>query len=161
VYISTTYESQAQELIQVYKFGHLRGASLPLAKIMSRTLKDFATAWSDYLIIPVPTATSRIRQRGFAHSELLAKTIAADLRTEYSPALRRLDQTRQLGARREDRLVQLGNSFAVKNPGRIINRRILLIDDVLTTGGTLLAVSKVLKAVGAKQVDALVFAKRL
>ena len=102
-----------------------------------------------------------VRQRGFGHSELLARNIAVKLRVEYSLALRRLGQTRQLGAKREDRLAQLSGSFAVKNRRRISGRRILLIDDVLTTGGTLIAASKVLKAAGAKEVNALIFAKRL
>jgi predicted amidophosphoribosyltransferase len=75
--------------------------------------------------------------------------------------LRRLDQTRQLGAKREERLAQLTGSFAVKNHRRVSGRIILLVDDVLTTGGTLIAASKTLKAAGAKQVDALIFAKKL
>jgi predicted amidophosphoribosyltransferase len=83
------------------------------------------------------------------------------MKIEYSLALRRFGQTRQLGAKRENRLTQLNGSFAIRNPRRIQNRKILLIDDVLTTGGTLIAASKALKAAGAKQVDALVFAKRL
>ena len=111
--------------------------------------------------MPLPTATSRVRQRGFGHSELLAKTIAANLKLEYSSGLRRLGQSRQLGARREDRLIQLANSFAVKNPKRVAGRKILLVDDVLTTGGSLISAAKTLKAAGTQQVTALVFAKRL
>jgi len=87
--------------------------------------------------------------------------IAAELRMEYSLALRRLGQIRQLGSKRENRLVQLSDSFAAKNQRRVIDRKILLVDDVLTTGGTLIAASKVLKSAGAKEVNALVFAKKL
>jgi len=161
VFISTDYESLAQKLVQKYKFGHLRDAARPLAGIMVRTLTLSGIDWQDYLVVPIPTATSRVRQRGFAHSELLARTISAKLRVEYSPALRRLGQTRQLGAKREDRLAQLSGSFAVRSQGRISGRKILLIDDVLTTGGTIIAASKALKAASAKQVNALVFAKKL
>ena len=113
------------------------------------------------MIISVPTATGRVRQRGFGHSELLARNISRQLRMEQSNALRRLGQSRQLGSGRQVRMTQLADSFAVKNPSRIAGRDILLIDDVLTTGGTLISAAKALKVAGAKQVNALVFAKRL
>jgi len=161
VWISTNYEAVAQQLVRKYKFGHFRAAVGPLSQLMLETLAGPTTPMADFLIIPVPTATSRIRARGFGHSELLAKTIAQKMRMEYSNGLRRLGQSRQLGATRQDRLTQLVDSFAVKNPRQIAGRRILLIDDVLTTGGTLISAAKALKRVGAKQVDALVFAKRL
>jgi ComF family protein len=164
VWTSTNYEDEAQQLVQRYKFGHLRHAALPLAGIMSQTFADFAPAGyasKQFLVVPVPTATSRVRQRGFGHSELLAKTIAMGLRFEYSTSLRRLGQTRQLGSSRDARLHQLEHSFALKNPKRVSGRDILLIDDVLTTGGTLISAAKALKSAGAEQVNALVFAKRL
>jgi ComF family protein len=159
VWISTNYEAQAQQLVRRYKFGHLRAAATSLARIMVNSLPEqFDT---NFMVVPLPTATSRIRERGFGHSELLAKTIASELRVEYSNCLRRLGQSRQLGSKREDRLSQLSNSFAVKNHQAVAGQTILLIDDVLTTGGSLSSVAKTLKAAGAKQVNALVFAKRL
>jgi ComF family protein len=115
----------------------------------------------NYLIVPVPTATSHIRERSFDHAELLAKKVAVELRQKRASVLRRLSQVRQLGSTREDRLKQLGTSFAVKNQKLLAGRKILLIDDVVTTGGTLIAAAQVLRAAGAKQVDALLFAKHL
>ena len=53
------------------------------------------------------------------------------------------------------------DKFVVKSPTTVKNRKILLVDDVLTTGDTLIAAIKTLRAAGANQVDALVFAKRL
>jgi ComF family protein len=165
VWISTNYSGPTQQLIRKYKFGHLRAASTVLADVMAKTLLQTVDVnliiKKQYLILPVPTTTSRIRERGFGHSELLAKSVAHKIHAQYSNNLRRLDQTRQLGSKREDRLMQLNNSFGIKQRRQIKGRNILLIDDVLTTGGTLISAAKFLKQAGAAQVSALVFAKRL
>lgn len=114
-----------------------------------------------YLIVPIPTATQRIRQRSFDHAKLLSRQLARNLKLETANALRRIGQSRQLGSRRSDRLVQTKDNYVVKDPRRIQGRNILLVDDVVTTGATLQAASQALKSAGAKSVDALVFAKRL
>lgn len=158
VWISTNYDGTAQALIRQYKFGHLRAAAEPIIRLMGDAISSIDRGC---IVVPVPTATSRIRQRGFGHSELLAKKLAASWHLERYSALARLDQIRQLGAKRHDRLTQLAASFVVKNPHRIQGRNILLVDDVITTGGTLITAAKILKAAGASRVDALVFAKRL
>jgi ComF family protein len=161
VWISTVYGGAAQELIRAYKFGHLRAAAKPLALLMAGTFNITVQPDSDYSIVPVPTATGRVRQRGFGHSELLAKQISYRLKLPYRPLLRRLGQSRQLGATREIRLKQLDGRFAVRSVDSVRNKNVLLVDDVLTTGGTLIAATKALRAAGAGRVDALLFAKRL
>lgn len=161
VYIATDHHGLARSLLSKYKFGHLRAAATPIAKIMTDALKEYQDKTLDYVVVPVPTATSRIRERGFGHSELLARQVAVNLKLEYCNALRRLDQTRQLGSRREARLTQLANSFLPKKERSISGQNILLIDDVLTTGGTIIAAARTLRSAGAKRVHALLFAKRL
>jgi ComF family protein len=161
IWVSTTYSSTAQSLVQLYKFGHLRAAVSPISRIMVETFRQYNNQVLDYVVVPLPTATSRMRERGFGHSELLAKKIAQKLHLEYCNGLRRLGQSRQLGSRREDRLKQLASSFAVKHSSKIKSQNILLVDDVLTTGGSLIMATQALRVAGAKRVDALVFAKRL
>ncbi len=165
VWITTNYDGAAKDLVKVYKFGHQRVAAQTLSQLMVETLQDFTDLAQltklNYLVVPVPTATSRIRERGFDHSALLARTVALQMGAEYACVLGRLGQTRQLGAKRPDRLSQPKDNYFTRLPGSIAGRNILLIDDVVTTGATLRAVTKVLRAAGAKRVDALVFAKRL
>lgn len=165
VWITCSYDSLARELINQYKFKHLRVAAKPMAKLMADTLL-LANGGErmrryNYLVIPVPTATSRRRERGFGHAELLAKNIARILKLDYASPLLRLDQARQVGSGRDKRLVQLGSSFAVPNKKLVTGRNILLVDDVVTTGGTIISVAKNLRAAGVRRVDALLFAKKL
>jgi ComF family protein len=116
---------------------------------------------NNYLIVPVPTASSRARQRGFDHSALLARLLARQLSMRYAPAMMRLGQNRQVGKTRAERIRQAEGRYIVKNSKDISGRNILLIDDVVTTGATLAAATKALRHAGAKRIDALVFAKRL
>lgn len=165
VWIKTTYNDSAQNLLQVYKFRHLRAAAEPLSLMMTETLRAYIDPdlliKMNYLVVPLPTATSRIRQRGFDHSALLARSVARKLKAEYAPALGRLGQSRQVGATRQMRLQQQSRNYFARQSQRIAGRNILLIDDVVTTGGSLVAAGRALRAAGANHVDALVFAKRL
>lgn len=165
VWITTNYDGAARALVKIYKFGHQRIAARALSRLMIETLHDFNNPSElekqNYLIVPVPTATSRIRQRSFDHSALLATTLARRMGAKSTEVLGRLGQTRQLGAKRSDRLFQPEGNYFVRSGPVIKGRNILLVDDVVTTGATLKAVTKVLRAAGAKRIDALVFAKRL
>ena len=165
VWVSTNYENAARELVKIYKFGHQRAAAESLASLMMGTLLAFNGGQNlkglNYLVVPVPTATSRIRQRSFDHSAHLARQIAHKLKARHLNALTRLGQSRQVGAERSVRLSQPVGNYLVRYPALVNGQNILLIDDVVTTGGTLRAVTKALRAAGVARVDALVFAKRL
>lgn len=165
VWISTGYSGLARDLITAYKFRHDRRAAASLAELMSETVVHHngkkQLAKLDYIIVPVPTATVRARQRGFDHARLLAKEVAAKLEAEIAFPLRRFGQANQVGARRPQRLRQQEGAYKVISPEKIAGRNILIIDDVTTTGATLRAVTKELRRAGARRVDALVFAKSL
>jgi ComF family protein len=165
VWINTTYSGLSKDLIQKYKFGQQRAASIPIAALMAEALLSYSGTEeiqaSNYLVVPVTTATSRVRQRGFDHADLLAGQVATKLKLEKKNILVRLGQTRQVGVSRAVRLKQLEGSYKVRKPELIKGRNILLIDDVVTTGATLRSATRTLKKAGAGKVDALVFAKRL
>jgi ComF family protein len=165
VWVSTDYDGMAKKLIQKYKFGQQRVAARSLAKLMAETFWAFNSredvTSANYLIVPVPTATSRVRERGFDHAALLASSIAKELALPCSIALGRLGQARQVGTNRSARLKQAESSYFVRKKNLIPGRNILLVDDVVTTGATINATSRILRQAGAVHVDALIFAKRL
>ncbi|HET9850403.1 MAG TPA: ComF family protein [Candidatus Saccharimonadales bacterium] len=165
VFISAGYDSAVQKLIQRYKFSHQRACASSIASLMAQTLfdqnSDEQLCAKNYLLIPVPTAASRVRQRGFDHTALLAEKLATILQMERAEALGRLGSSAQVGAGRTSRLKQAKGSYFIKKPVVIAGRNILLIDDVVTTGATLSETARVLRVGGARAVDALVFAKSL
>lgn len=165
VWVATDYEGAAQKLITRYKFSHLRSASKVIASLMRETLltysSDSTISGKQYVVTYIPTATSRVRERGFDHADLLASELARSLGLPRASLLIRLGQDQQVGARRTERLRQAKASYKIKNNARVSGRNILLIDDVVTTGATLSAVASELRRAGAGSVDALVFAKKL
>ena len=162
VWVSANYESAASELVKIYKFRQLRAAADSIASVMEQTFTRYRDeSAEDYMVVPVPTASSRIRHRGFDHGDYLAMKIARRLGLKKMKVLARIGQSRQVGAERSVRLAQLSGQHAVRYPELIKGRNILLIDDVVTTGATLRATAKALRAAGSARVDALVFAKRL
>jgi ComF family protein len=165
VWMTTDYEATAKNLIQKFKFGHQRAAADPIANLMVDNFLSFNSdadiLKADYLVVPVPTASSRARERGFDHAALLSQLIAHKLKLQKTNALRRIGQNRQVGVSRAQRIKQAQDQYLTVGSQAVYGRNILLIDDVVTTGATLKSAAKTLRKAGARRVDALVFAKRL
>lgn len=155
VWVTTEYDGLAKELVRVFKFGRAQAAATIIAEAMSSRLPYLP----DSLVVPVPTASSRRRQRGYDQAELLAKHLATKLHLEHYRALARVGQTRQVGSKRGQRRQQLTNAFRPVHQKAVAGRHILIVDDIVTTGATLEAAARILKAAGAKTVDAIVFAQ--
>jgi len=124
---------------------------------MCDTLPDLP---KDTIVVHVPTASNRVRLRGYDHAQLIARRIAKSKNLSYAGILIRHGKSRQVGANRQDRLRQLDDAFEVKENKNDRHTPILLVDDVSTTGGTILSATKVLKDAGYKNVNAIVFAQR-
>jgi ComF family protein len=147
------YEGLAKDLIWQLKFQGARAAARQMACHMPSPHEPV-----DY-IVPVPTATSRVRRRGYDQAKLLARELAKRDQLVLLDCLSRSGQAHQVGASRRERLRQLQAAFRVRSAPLIKGRRIMLVDDVVTTGATLEAAATVLRAAGAKSVDAMVFAQ--
>ena len=152
------YAGSASGLVRALKF---RGA-LPLAALMAAQMAANAPAWAlegATAVVAVPPVPARRRRRGFDPAELLAAELARRLSLGIADCLGRAGRgPRQLGARRAER----------RAPGRIdvraagpVPERVLLVDDVHTTGATLAACARALRDGGATCVRALSYARAL
>lgn len=155
VRVSTLYEGIAKNLIWKLKLAGAQSAS----RIMSKHMAQLVSPDSRMFIVPVPTATSRVRRRGYDQAKLLACDLARQTGMPYLDCLSRHGQTRQHGLSRHDRLAQLNSAFRLKRQRVIQKANILLVDDVITTGATLEAAAATLSAAGAARIEALVFAR--
>lgn len=158
VWVRTPYDETSSKLVLSFKFERARSAYKPLSRAILDVLPVLP---ADTLIVGVPTVTSRVRQRGYDHIKLLVRQIANKTGLIYVSPVVRSGQAHQFGASRTKRREQLLNAFCVANPLLVKDKRILLVDDVLTTGATLETLAEVLKNAGAKQVDAVVFAQKV
>lgn len=112
------------------------------------------------LVLPMPLATARLRERGFNQSLELARRLAPG-KTDATLLLRLRDTAAQRGLARADRLLNLRGAFAVEplRAASVRGRRIVLVDDVMTSGASLFAVARVLRAAGAAHLTGLVLAR--
>ncbi len=156
VWIGTHYEGFAQELVRRLKFDRAYDASRTIA--MSLTDNFAHTIPSGAIIVPIPTASSRVRGRGYDQSVLIAKAFAKSTGLPYSSLLVRVGQHRQTGNNRVHRLMQLDQVFEVKKH-ELEKRPVILIDDVLTTGATVESAADALCKAGYRHVSAMTFAR--
>jgi predicted amidophosphoribosyltransferase len=146
------YEGVARDLIIALKFGARPG----LAERAGLAIADGAPAeLLEGAIVPVPPAPWRRRWRGFDAAEAIAAALGARTGLRVCPCLRRSEGRRQVGRPRADRLA---------HPPRVRVKgaspaRAILVDDVATTGATLGACARALRAAGSRAVVALTFAR--
>lgn len=151
---ATLYQGIAKDLLWKLKADGARAA----AQLMAQQMAGLLTTRPDAVLVPVPTATSRVRQRGYDQAKLLARNLSRLTAIPCVPALARHGQTHQVGAHRHERLRQLNGAFRVKKAAVISRTHVILIDDVTTTGATLETAAKVLKQAGASSVESVTFA---
>ena len=146
-------------LVALGKYGGHLGVCRLLGQLM---LREFSAGspTEGALIVPVPMPWPRLLWRGYNHAAVMASVLGAGWRLPvHSAALvRRGWQPTQKGRRRQARLQNLRGGFRVASP--IENREVWLVDDVCTTGATLIAASQALLDGGARRVLAWVLARR-
>lgn len=112
------------------------------------------------VIVPVPLHRTRERERGFNQAALLADLLSAKMSILAKPVLERVRYTTtQTAFDRAERMENLRNAFRLRKKADVRGLRVLLIDDVLTTGSTVSECARVLKGAGASSVHAVTAAR--
>ena len=151
------YDGVLRQLIHLYKFRKVRTLVGPLGDLLLRALpRDEAFD----CVTPVPLHWRRRWQRGFNQADLLARRVAAHSGIPRTRLLRRLRSTAsQASLSNTSRRRNVAAAFACRRPDRAAGRKILLIDDVMTTGSTAAACALALKRAGAARVSLLTLAR--
>jgi ComF family protein len=150
-----------REIIHEFKYArqiHLRHlvAHWLRAGLDDERLRDI----SFDLIVPVPLHPARQRERGFNQASLLAESLSAETSMPCRGVLQRIRYTTtQTALDRSERMENLHNAFRLRKNADVRGLRVLLIDDVLTTGSTLSECARVLKRAGAISVHAVTAAR--
>ncbi len=154
------YGGAIARAISRFKFEQRPDLARSLAPVVRRAARILRTDPPD-VVIPVPLHPARLIERGYNQSALLAGPVADELGARFLPrALARIRNTeRQVGLDRGARLRNMAEGFAVPKPGTVAARRVLVVDDVRTTGATLAACATVLLRAGARDVRTLVVAQ--
>jgi ComF family protein len=159
------YESGAAVIVRSLKYGRWRSVVPAMVEDMSACGDAAVRALGvrpPAVVIPVPLSGARLRERGFNQAEELARRVAASLDHPLEPLLgREGGGRRQAGAGVDRRRQNVQGSFFMARRPEPGVRSALLVDDVLTTGATILACVDVLREAGFRRVAALTFARTL
>jgi ComF family protein len=157
------YEGVLKEAIHQLKYSGHRVLGPVLSALLLERIRLGDYAMQVDCIIPIPVHSSRLRQRGFNQSELLAQGIscAFDLPLLRGVLLRTIATKQQIGLLIEKRRENVEGAFKVARNDAVEGRRILLLDDVLTTGSTADSAARALRDAGAKAIHVLTLARSL
>ena len=158
---SVVFDGMAAVVVKRLKYSTREEFAPFMAARMLDTLAEEYRGRVFDLVVPVPLHRSREGDRGFNQSLLLAEVIAAGLNLPcHSKALRRIRATpSQTRLTRDQRANNISGAFAVSRPLAVRDKRLLLVDDVFTTGATLNECARMLRAAGAASVVCLAFAR--
>ncbi len=155
-WILSRREGALEELINNYKFDYTESAYKLLGDLLLQCLPELP---SNTILVHIPTVRAHIRQRGYDHTKLLAQYLASERKLEHRFLLERATNTRQRGANRALRIQQAKVAFGVK--GQVSEDGIyLLIDDIVTTGATIIYASQALQKAGATNIWAAALARQ-
>jgi len=166
LYCAASYENFiVKKLIHQFKYEpYLKDLAKTLSSLIITHLQHLnkVNNFESFLLVPAPLHKKKLKQRGFNPAQEIAKEIAKALKIPVINALAKIKQTpAQVELEKEERLENIKGAFICPRPdlGQIKNRKILLVDDVFTTGATMEECALTLKKAGAKEVWGMVVAR--
>lgn len=155
------YREGVRKIMQRLKFQGRRRYARHLRWLVERAEADLWVAAPGTIVVPVPLHPKRQSERGYNQVEKIFQPWVEAKRLEWCDVLLRVRPTEpQWELDKEQRRSNLKGAFAVSRPELVAGRRILLVDDILTTGATINECAKVLRRAGAESVYALTVASR-
>ena len=155
-----SYRGKVPEAIHRYKFGRNRACGAPFGLLLAQCVQDHLTEQGD-LVTWVPLSRQRLRERGFDQAALLARHMARHLGLSACPTLKKqrdTDPQSDLHSDSARRANALG-AYVLLPEAQVEGRRILLVDDVVTSGATLSECCRILKQAGAGSVHCVTLAQ--
>jgi len=155
------FAGTTRELIHQFKYGGKAMLRRPLALLAAGCLDSFAAGFCADLLVPVPLHTRRLRQRGFNQAVLLGEILSK--RWEVPLQRNNLQRNRwtepQVNLTAAARAENVKGAFSLAAPAKIAGKRILLVDDVYTTGSTVRECSRIMMAAGAAEIAVITVAR--
>lgn len=143
-----------KEIVSMYKYDSVRSCG----EVLAQMVVECAKIPRDAILVPLPTISKHIRERGFDHAKNLAKQIARLVGCKTSQILLRNNNCTQVGASQEKRQEQAKTAYVLKkNVDR--SKNYYLLDDVWTTGSSMLNAARILRENKISEVNAIIIAK--
>ncbi len=158
----SVYEGPLRSAIHRFKFKKRKRLAEPLGILLVEYLSSSPAVEMKEVdvIIPVPLHRKRLRERGFNQSELLAQVVSRYYEIPVASALERTINTKaQFDLPRTERFKNISGAFKVSDIKSVYNKRVLLLDDIYTTGSTIAECSKVLSRAGARRIEILTLSR--
>ena len=148
------YENIIRDKIINYKFNEKAYLYKTFAKIILKNKKIYGFLKKYDIIMCVPMHIKKKMLRGYNQSELIAKELAKKLQIEkqFNNLVKIKDTKKQSTLTKEQRKINLKNAFQIKNSEKVKTKKVILFDDIYTTGSTVEECSKVLKRVGVSSI---------
>jgi ComF family protein len=148
------FDEYYKELIHRFKYGKKIPLGKRLAQRLGETINSDPRFLKSDFLIPVPLHKSRYRERGFNQSEIVAEEISkiAGLPLLKNVLLRKKNTKDQTNLSFQEREENVKGAFVVTQPEIINGKRIVLVDDVITTGATLSECARTLRQAGAEKI---------